>query len=178
MIGLNDPRYHTRAQTEGLLALSLQVAARGTSHAIEKIEPAELSEFSEERMLAVFGKMIKVELLRRSPASEREFIARFFRKRLLLMSLQSRFRLLSEISKEEYVQRGEQAIIDFDGMAFDVGAGKYDLERAIIPFVLPNFDPARSYMKEYHADPYIGRYVRGFVDAFGKIIDEKAANWN
>ena len=86
--------------------------------------------------------------------------------------------MLSGISRAEFRRRAEQAIVDLDAIKFDVGAGRYDLERAMIPFVLPNFDPALNYMKEYHADPYFGMYVRTYVDTFGKVIGQKATDWN
>jgi hypothetical protein len=178
LIGLNASRYRVRAQTESLLASSGQVALQGMSNAIAKLEPSVLGEVSEERMLAVFGKMIKAVLISSAPTSEREFIENYFRKRLLLTNLRYRFPMLSGISRAEFRRRAEQAMGDLDAVKFDVGAGRYDLERAIIPFVLPNFDPALSYMKEYHADPYFGMYVRTYVDTFAKVIGQKATDWN
>jgi hypothetical protein len=178
MTGLDSGRYRVRAQTESLLASSGQVVLQGMSHAIAKLESTELSEVSEERTLAVFAKMIKAALLRRAPGDEKEFIERFFQKRLLLTSLRYRLPRLSGISVEEVVHRTEQAFADLDAIGFDVDAGRYDLERAVISFVLPRFDPARSYMKEYRADPYIGMYVRTFVDTFAKVVGDKATDWD
>jgi hypothetical protein len=65
--GLGGPQYYTRAKTESLLTLSVQVAAQGMSNTIAKIVPGELIELSKERMLAVLGGMIKSELIRRAP---------------------------------------------------------------------------------------------------------------
>ena len=90
------------------------------SNTIAKIVPGELRELSKERMLAVLGGMIKIDLIRRAPLSERDFIKRFFGKRLVLMSMQSRFPSLAGTAKDEFARRVEQAILDFDARAFDV----------------------------------------------------------
>jgi hypothetical protein len=127
--GPGGPQYFTRAKTESLLTLSVQVAAQGMSNTIAKIVPGELIELSKERMLAVLGGMIKSELIRRAPVSERDFIKRFFGKRLVLMSMQSRFPSLAGTAKDEFARRVEQAILDFDARAFDVSGNKHSLER-------------------------------------------------
>jgi hypothetical protein len=79
--------------------------------------------------------------------SERDFIKRFFGKRLVLMSMQSRFPALAGTAKDEFARRVEQAILDFDARAFDVSGDKHSLERTIISFVLPNMDAVRNYRR-------------------------------
>jgi len=176
--GLGGPQCYTRAKTESLLTLSVQVAAQGMSNTITKIVPGELIVLlSKERMLAVLGGMIKSELIRRAPVSERDFIKQFFEKRLVLMSMQSRFPSLAGTAKDEFARRVEQAILDFDAKAFDVSGDKHSLERTIISFVLPNMDAVRNYMTHFHGDPYIGGYLRSLADSYAKAMNERATHW-
>ncbi len=148
------------------------------SNTITKIVPEELIVLlSKERMLAVFGGMIKSELIRRAPARERDFIAQFFEKRLVLMSMQSCFPSLAGTAKDEFARRVHQAILDFDARAFDVSGDRLSLERSIISFVLPNTDAIRNYMTHFRGDPYIGGYLRSLVDSYAKVMNERATHW-
>jgi hypothetical protein len=177
VLGLQQARYYTRAKTESLLTYSVQVAAQGMSETIAKIGTGELKGLLKERMLAVLGEMIKDELIRRAPVSEKEFIKCFFGKRLVLMSMQSRFPSLSGTSKDEFARRIALAIRDFEAKGFNVSGGKQTLERAIISFVLPDMGDVRDYMKRSHGDPYIGSYLFILADSYAKAMDEHAAGW-
>ena len=106
MIGLqHGARYRTRAKTEDLLTFSVKVATQVMSNTIAKIVPGGLKEISKERMLAICGRMIKKELLKLAPDSEKEFIERFFGKRLVRMSMQSLLPELAEMERDEFALR-------------------------------------------------------------------------
>jgi hypothetical protein len=160
MLGLQQALYYTRAKTESLLTYSVQVAAQGMSETIAKSLPGEIKGLSQERMLAVLGGMMQGELIRLAPMSEKDFIKRFFGKRLVLMSMQSRFAALTGTSKDEFARRLAQAILDFEAKAFNVGSDKKTLERTIISFVLPSARSVRDYMMRSHGDPHLGSYLR------------------
>jgi hypothetical protein len=69
------------AKLDILTPRCMLTAAQGMSNTITKIVPGELIVLlSKERMLAVLGGMIKSELVRRAPVSERDFIKQFFEK--------------------------------------------------------------------------------------------------
>ena len=148
------------------------------SNTIEKTLPGELKgELSRERMLVVLGGMIKEELIRRAPASEKDFIKRFFGKRLVLMSMQSDFPSQAGTSRDEFARRVAQANLDFDAKSFDVRGDKQILERTIIAFVLPNLDAVRNYVMRSYGYPHIGSYLLMLATSYAERMNEYAADW-
>jgi hypothetical protein len=149
MIGLQDGRYRTRAKTEGLLTLSVKMSTEVLSDTITKMFPGAVKEISKERILAIFGKMIKRELLKLAPDSEKNFIERFFRKRLALMSMQSLLPALAEMERDEFARRVAQAIHYFDAKNVNVSGDKFGIEVAVMQFVFPNLDAMYSYRERF-----------------------------
>jgi hypothetical protein len=177
MIGLQHGRYRTRAKTEDLLTFSVKVATQVMSNTIAKIVPGGLKEISKERMLAICGRMIKKELLKLAPDSEKEFIERFFGKRLVRMSMQSLLPELAEMERDEFALRVVKAIYYFDSKNLNVSGDKFALENTVMPFVFSNVDAIYSYRERFPGDPCIGFFLRSLVDSYASALSERAKGW-
>jgi hypothetical protein len=175
--GLGGPKYYTRAKTEDLLTFSVKVATQVMSNTIAKIVPGGLKEISKERMLAICGKIIKSELLKLAPDREKEFIERFFGKRLVITSIQSALPVMSGMEIDEFALHVAQAIHYFDTKNLNVSGDKFELENAVMPFVFANIDAIYSYRERFPGEPCIGSYLRTLVDVYARDLSERAKGW-
>jgi len=128
-------------------------------------------------MLAIYGKMIKSELLKLAPDSEKKFIEKFFAKRLARMSMQSILPSIAEMERDEFALRVEDAARYFDAKTLNIAGDESQIEDAVILFVLP-IEAVHKYRQRFPGEPYIGNYLRILSASYAEALSERGRGWH